>query len=57
MFPVEQPTLMNNLAKAAAGHRVPLKGLNFANLTSYDSDELYFTPNKKYLILPVIKYS
>lgn len=32
MFPIEQPTLINNFAKAAAGHRVPPSRISITNL-------------------------
>ncbi|KYN01911.1 hypothetical protein ALC62_07286 [Cyphomyrmex costatus] len=37
MFPVEQPTMMKNFAKAAAGYRVPLDGLSINNLLDEDA--------------------
>lgn len=56
MFPVEQPTLMNNLAKTAAGHRVPLKGLNFANLLDEDAINALTEPITERLFNGILKF-
>lgn len=37
MCPVKQPTPINNFAKVAAEHHVPLKGLNLVNLLDKDT--------------------
>lgn len=37
MFPIEQPTLIRNFAKAATGQRVPIEGISIHHLLDEDA--------------------
>lgn len=55
MFPVE-PTLMNNLTKAAAGERVPLKGLSIANLLDNNAIDIIIESTSNRIFKGFLKF-